>query len=176
MQLKKLLIALLLSVPLVPLLILPTGTLDDAITGRDVLLAAPFVLEFMGFYVLYLFTKNQSSFTAHEQKLLLLLAGGYFAVLGIPVLITAIVQPTAGVSTWGFVLMMAYAFTSLLVNTWKVSQSHENISKYFSRRYIWPAVASLAIVLFLILTTKTELNGIALYFIIKNFIFAFSQE
>ena len=176
MPIKKLLLATVFSLPLVFLLILPHGTLDTFVTAKDIILAAPFVLEFMSFYALYEFTRNQSHASVHEQKLLIILVVGLFVLLGTPVFIGALAQPVPGVSAFGIVFMLLYALLNLIVNTKAVSGSRKRIRQYFARRYIWPGITALSAMLVLLLITSVELNAVALYFIVKNYVSALSTD
>lgn len=171
---RKMAIATLASLPIAFFLVAPKGTLNSFITAKDVIVAAPFVLEFLCFYFLYAFTKNHGKFTKYEQQLLLLLAIGPFVLLGTPVFIPQLLRPTTNVSALWLAVMLAYALASLILNTVQISKSSKHISDYVFRRYLFPAVVSVAIVLIIYSSTSIELHMVAVYFIAKNYIFALS--
>jgi Na+/citrate or Na+/malate symporter len=176
MPFKKIAAATLFSLPLVPFLLLPVGTLDGPLTIGDLLWAAPFILEFTGFYALYLFTKRQDSFSKHEQKQLLTVAVGFFAIVGIALLITQIVTAQPSSAIVELVVMLGYALTSLVITTKKVSESSTRVKSYFAKRYLWPGIAAISLMFTLIILANVELNAVTCYFIFKNYVFALSED
>jgi hypothetical protein len=166
----KIIVALLFSVPLLPFLLISEGSLHEAITSKDVVLAAPFVLEFLGFYMLHSFVEHRNkAFSNSEQKALLLLTVGIFLIGGIPVILVELFDTTPGVSKLAFLATMIYALVHLIVNTRRTYHSSGNIEQDFSRRYIVPGALALSMCIGLSLISATTINPIVAYYVIKNF-------
>jgi hypothetical protein len=170
MNLKSIFVATLMCLPLIPLIVLEPGTLSKDLTPKDILLAAPIFLEFMGFYAVYLLSQTQGRFSHHERKLVLLLAVGIFFIMATPVIISEIVKPVAGVSLIGFLLLMAYALYSLVRSVRKLPSEQRLIAKVFSHTYFYPVLFALILMTGFALFDVIELNAVALYFIFKNFL------
>lgn len=169
-------IATLVSIPLVTILVLPPGTLNEYITVNDMSLAAPFVIEFMSFYFLYAFVKNKSKMSEKERKLLIVLVSGIFILFSIPVIIAQIVNPIPGIPQYSIFTLLLYAYVSLILNTRAISESSEVVEKYFMGRYITPGLTSLIVMFIVAISTSVELNAVVLYLVIKNYIFVFSGK
>jgi hypothetical protein len=167
-HLRRIIVAALLSIPLLPLIVIPTKS-ADYFTAKDVLLIAPFMLEFWVFYSLYKFSQQQATYSKYEQKLLLLLSSGLFILLGVPIVITVLAQPVPGVATVGFVLMMLYSYGNLVFSTQKIAHSRKEIGAYFNRHFVWPAVGAVVLMAVTAISTSVIFNLSALYFIFKNF-------
>jgi hypothetical protein len=127
------------------------------------------MLEFFVFYALYKFSLQQAVYSKYEQKLLRLLSSGLFVLLGVPIVITSIARPVSGVSTAGFILVMVYAFVSLIVGTRKITHSRKEIGTYFNKHFAWPAVGAVIIMIAMLLAASVTLNLAVLYFTFKNF-------
>ena len=170
MKPHKILLALVLSLPLVPFLFLSADSLTQEVTAHDLILAAPFVLEFMGYYVVYGFTHGRyRRFTMQERKLLLVLGAGFFILLAVPVIIGAAVKPDPQLPFIATMLLIWYAFGNMLWNIHQTSETSDRIGSYFARRYLIPGAIAIALTVGLLLTTSVVVNTVAAYYILKNF-------
>ncbi|HET8708908.1 MAG TPA: hypothetical protein VFL85_01365 [Candidatus Saccharimonadales bacterium] len=176
MSYKKLAIATLASLPLAFFIVAPKGYLNSPVTGRDIALASPFILEFLGFLFLHVFTTDQGSLSTKEQKLLLLLAGGIFVMLGVPIFAMEIHHPTAGVSPIWLAVLYVYALAGLILNTSEIARSGDLISSYFVHRYALPICLAVMTTFVVFGATAVELNIVTVYLVIKNYIFAIAKQ
>ena len=173
MSLKKLILATVFSIPLLPFLIISEDSLTQPLTSNDFILAAPFVIEFMCFYFIFAFARQRSSvFNASEQKSLIVLALGLFALFALPVIYIAVSRSDIAVSNTGFLLTMVYAAVSLFVSVRKTVQSPKKVERFMHKAYTIPGIVALALFFALLNFAAVIINPVAAYFVIKNFTFA----
>ncbi len=176
---KKLLVATALSLLWLPLIFIPVDQLNQPLSTHDLLLAAPLILEFVGFYILHTFTQSRGeAYTKNERKYLLIMVIGFFVLLSVPVVINVLSTNESMGFKISIVLSLGYALGSIVANTKQISTSSHAIGAYFLKRFVLPVGIAIGTfwVATLIPNLALTINVLAVYYIAKNFISARAPE